>query len=165
MVETEQDGFKRLVCPDNTCGHIHYENPTPVVAAIVEYFSDPGAEYGEVILARGVGWPRGAFGLITGFLERGETVEQGCIREVKEELGLDGKIDKMVGVYDFVEQNQLIIAFHVTVKNGGEITLQPDELEEYRKVPLHKLKPWRRGTGKAVADFLSYRLLPMAAKL
>src|SRR5687768_7570639 len=61
-------GRPRRACPDEACGYVHYENPTPVVAAIVEL-------EGRVILVRNKGWPESWFGLVTGFLELGETPE------------------------------------------------------------------------------------------
>ena len=39
---------ERLRCP--SCGHTHWNNPTPVLAAIVEY-------RGQVLLARNAAWP------------------------------------------------------------------------------------------------------------
>ncbi len=58
---------------------MHWDNPVPVVAAIVEH-------EGAVILARDRDWPEKMFRLVTGFLENDETPEQGVAREVKEEL-------------------------------------------------------------------------------
>src|SRR5262245_5236726 len=96
------DGCVRLAC-SSRCGYVFYGNPTPVVAAIVE-------RDGAVVLVRNKGWPESWFGLVTGFLERGETPEQGVLREVKEELGLAGDVGELVGVYAFIERNQIIIA-------------------------------------------------------
>jgi 8-oxo-dGTP pyrophosphatase MutT (NUDIX family) len=42
---------------------------------------------GKVVLARNRAWPVAFYGLISGFLERGEAPEEGALREVKEELG------------------------------------------------------------------------------
>ena len=64
----------RRVCLAGGCGYIHYDNPTPVVAGIVELGSN-------VVLVRNRGWPADWYGLVTGFLERGETAEKGsCAR-------------------------------------------------------------------------------------
>ena len=55
----EDGGWKeRLRC--TACGFTHWNNPTPVLAAIVEY-------QGQVLLARNAAWPPKMFGLITGF--------------------------------------------------------------------------------------------------
>src|SRR5688572_30306786 len=89
------------------CGFVHYDNPTPVVAAVVEH-------EGQIVLARNRAWPRTFYGLITGFLERAEAPDQCVVREVKEELSLDATAaPKLIGAYPFERMNQVIIAYHV----------------------------------------------------
>jgi len=141
------DGKDVLCCMSNYCGYVFWDNPLPVVAAIVEMD-------GEVVLARNKEWPEKMFGLITGFLEKGETPETAVKREVKEELGLDAEIMEFVGVYSFFERNQLIIAYQLSA--AGEIKLG-DELAEIKWIPVDKLKPWPFGTGHAVRDWLERR--------
>ena len=68
LEEVEIDGKPRLSCGSETCDYIYWNNPTPVIAALVE-------RNGEVILARNKAWPQKMFGLVTGFLEEGETPE------------------------------------------------------------------------------------------
>ncbi|MCJ7685476.1 MAG: NUDIX hydrolase, partial [Desulfobacteraceae bacterium] len=89
-----------------------------------------------------------------GFLERGETPDEGVLREVKEELGLEGRIESFVGYYSFLEMNQLILAFHV--KGEGEIIIGM-ELDEIKLIRPEKLRPWRFGTGLAIKDWLETR--------
>jgi NADH pyrophosphatase NudC (nudix superfamily) len=148
ILETKDtaDGARK-VCSNAECGWVFYDNPTPVVAAIVEH-------EGDVILARQRNWPEGWFGLITGFLERGETPEAGVLRELQEELGLKGEIVSLVGVYAFEQRNELIVAYHVRAE--GEVKLG-DELESIKRVPPGKLRPWPFGTGHAVRDWLARR--------
>jgi NADH pyrophosphatase NudC (nudix superfamily) len=129
------------------CGYIYYGNPTPVVAAVVE-------QEGHILLVRSHGWPEKFFGLVTGFLEASETPENGVLRELKEELGLSGSIESLIGAYSFAARNELIIAYHVRAQ--GEVVLGP-ELAAYKRVPLDKLRPWPMGTGLAVQDFLTRR--------
>jgi len=149
-----EEGRERLRCVD--CSFLVYGNPTPVVAAIVEHrlgASDDGPPH--VVLARGAGWPEKMFGLITGFLEAGESPEAGILREVKEELGLDGEVVSLVGAYAFEQRNELLVAYHV--RASGEITLSP-ELEATKRVAVEKkLRPWSFGTGQAVRDWLKRR--------
>lgn len=133
-----------LKCGDTQCTFVHYDNPLPVVAAIVEH-------EGAVILGRNVAWPASWYGLITGFLEKGESPEAGILREVEEELGLQGEISTLVGVYDFQKRNQLIVAYHVEAE--GEIELGA-ELADIKRVHPEKLVPWPFGTGLAVRDWL-----------
>jgi NAD+ diphosphatase len=107
------------------CGWTHWNNPTPVLAAIVEC-ADRG---GRVLLARNAAWQHRMFALITGFMEAGETPQDGITREVKEETALDVLALDLVGVYDFQRMNQVIVVYHVLAQ--GEIRLSP-ELAEYK---------------------------------
>jgi NADH pyrophosphatase NudC (nudix superfamily) len=140
-----EGGRLRLACPH---GHwTHWDNPLPVLAALVEV-------EGRILLARNAAWPPKRFALITGFMERGETPEQGVARELKEETNLDALEITLIGVYEFIRKNEVIIAYHV--KAGGEICLS-EELAEYRLVAPEKLRPWRAGTGYAMADWMRAR--------
>lgn len=147
LAQVELAGASRLACPDAACGYVHWDNPIPVVAAIVEH-------EGRVLLARNHAWPHKMYGLITGFLERGESPEQGVRREVKEELDLDAMASKLVGVYPFERKNELIIAYHVQAI--GTVRLN-EELAEYRAIEPARLRPWKFGTGLAMADWMRSR--------
>lgn len=129
------------------CGYVHWDNPVPVVAAIVEH-------EGAVILARNKDWPEKMYGLITGFLEKDEAPEDAVKREVKEELNLDAAAAHLVGLYPFARRNELIIAFHVPAT--GTVRLN-QELADVRRIAPEKLRPWDFGTGLAVADWLKTR--------
>lgn len=144
LVDEHRGDAWRRVCSQDGCGYIHWNNPTPVVAAIVEHD-------GEVILAHNRSWPAHWYGLITGFLERDESPESGVLREVEEELALRGEIRDFVGHYTFPAMNQLIIAYHVVAE--GTIHLN-EELDDYKRIPPARLKPWPAATGEAVADWL-----------
>ena len=147
LVDKVEEGRTRRACEKDGCGFIHYANPLPVVAAIVEH-------EGDIILVRAQSWPEKFFGLVTGFLEARETPEQGVLRELKEELDLDGEVVSLVGAYAFEMRNELIVAYHVratgTVKVGAELVA-------FKKIPIEKLRPWEFGTGLAVRDFLAKR--------
>ncbi|MFZ6722702.1 NUDIX domain-containing protein [Undibacterium sp. Ji49W] len=143
--DEQEAGKLRLACPD---GHwTHWDNPLPVLAALVEV-------EGHILLARNAAWPEKTFALITGFMERGETPEEGVARELKEETNLDADQITLIGVYEFIRKNELIIAYHV--KASGEIRLSP-ELLEYRLIAPEKLRPWNAGTGHAMADWMRAR--------
>ena len=150
LSERHESGRIRLGCPK---GHwTHWDNPLPVLAALVEF-------EGRILLARNAAWPERRFALVTGFLERDETPEQGIARELKEETNLDAEAVSLIGVYEFMRKNELIIAFHV--KATGDIQLS-EELVEFRLIAPEKLRPWRAGTGHAVADWMRARGLPVA---
>ncbi len=139
------EGPPRLRCPDQACGFVHWDNPVPVVAAVVEH-------EGAVILARNRLWPPKMFALITGFLEKDDPdPASGVLREVDEELGLKGRIAGFIGHYPFERMNQIIIAYHVVA--AGAIVLG-EELLEYKRVPPAELRPWPAATGLALRDWM-----------
>ncbi len=143
----DDGGRPRQACPADGCGYVFYDNPLPVVAALVELD-------GNIVLGRGASWPAGMFGLITGFLERDESPADGALRELREELGLEGEVVRLIGVYPFPQRNELIVAYHV--RAHGEPRLS-DEIVEIKRVPPGRLRPWPFGTGLAVADWLRDR--------
>ena len=146
ITQLEDSGPKeRLRCPD--CGWTHWNNPTPVLAAVVECADRDG----RVLLARNAAWTHRMFALITGFMEAGETPQEGIVREVAEETALVADAVSLIGVYDFQRMNQVIIAYHVVAR--GEVRLSP-ELAEYKLLAPHELLCWPAGTGQALADWL-----------
>jgi NAD+ diphosphatase len=142
--QAEDGGDKsRLRCP--SCNYTHWNNPTPVLAAVVEVD-------GNILLARNAAWPVKMYALITGFMEAGETAQEGIQREIAEETNLTTDALNLIGVYDFQRMNQVIIAFHAVCH--GEVRLSP-ELVDYRMVAPENLKCWPSGTGYALADWLT----------
>ncbi len=137
----------RQMCANDSCGYIHYDNPLPVVAAIVE--TPEG-----VVLAHNRSWPAKVFSVPTGFVEHQEDPQDAVVREVQEELGLSAQTSSLVGVYPFAQQNQIIIAYHLLA--NGTVVLG-DELDEYKIVPVAKLRGWGFGTGLAVQAWLDAR--------
>lgn len=151
LVTEAEDGGEvaRLRCP--ACEFTHWNNPTPVLAAVVECVDREG----QVLLARNAAWAHPqAFGLITGFMEAGETPEEGIRREVLEETALEVESLSLIGVYDFQRMNQVIIAYHAAAR--GEIRLSP-ELVEYKLVAPADATCWPAGTGYALAAWLRSR--------
>jgi len=145
----EDSGHKeRLRCPG--CGWTHWNNPTPVLAAVIECSDRDG----QLLLARNAAWPAKFYGLITGFMEAGESPQEGIAREVAEETALQVEALELIGVYDFQRMNQVIIAYHA--RAHGEVALSP-ELSDYRLYTLQTVRCWRAGTGFALADWLRAR--------
>ena len=147
QVVAQEDGGSKSRMRCVACGFTHWNNPTPVLAAIVELD-------GKVLLARNAAWQNRFFALITGFMEAAETPEDGMRREVAEETGLTVERLKLVGVHDFQRMNQVIITYHAVAR--GEVRLSP-ELAEYKLFELEKIRCWRAGTGLALADWLRSR--------
>jgi NADH pyrophosphatase NudC (nudix superfamily) len=145
----EDGGAKeRLRCTD--CGFTHWNNPTPVLAAVVECADREG----RLLLAKNAAWKGNMYGLITGFMEAGESPQDGVAREVAEETSLQVDALNLIGVYDFQRMNQVIIAYHALAR--GEIRLSP-ELADYKLFAPQDVRCWRAGTGHALADWLRGR--------
>ena len=149
-VAAEDGGPKsRLRCP--ACSFTHWNNPTPVLAAVVQCADRDG----RLLLARNAAWTNTRmFALITGFMEAGETPQEGVAREVTEETGLAVDAVSLIGVYDFQRMNQVIIAYHAAAR--GEVRLSP-ELAEYKLFAPQDVKCWAAGAGYALADWLKSR--------
>jgi NAD+ diphosphatase len=143
VAQMEDGGEKeRLRC--TACGWTHWNNPTPVLAAVIQY-------RGQVLLARNAAWPGKMYALITGFMEAGESPKEGIAREIKEETNLDASELNLIGVYEFLRMNQVIIAYHAVA--DGEVKLSP-ELADYKLYDYGDVKCWPAGTGYALADWL-----------
>ena len=144
-ISQAEDGGDKLRLRCSSCSYTHWNNPTPVLAAVVEVD-------GKILLARNAAWPGKMYALITGFMEAGETAQEGIAREIAEETNLTTDALNLIGVYDFQRMNQVIIAFHAVCH--GEVRLSP-ELVDYRMVAPENLKCWPSGTGYALADWLT----------
>ena len=146
LAQLEDGGEKeRLRC--EACGFTHWNNPTPVLAAVIEY-------QGQILLARNAAWEGKMYALITGFMEAGETAQEGITREIREETSLDASALSLIGVYEFQRMNQIIIAYHAVC--SGQVKLSP-ELVDYRLYTPQAIKCWPSGTGYALADWLRTR--------
>ncbi|HYC98022.1 NAD(+) diphosphatase [Brevundimonas sp.] len=75
-------GWKR-VCP--ACATEHFPRVDPVTIMLAVY---RGGDEPRCLLGRQASWPEGRMSALAGFLEPGETIEEGCAREIKEEAGL-----------------------------------------------------------------------------
>jgi NAD+ diphosphatase len=146
-ISVEEDGGAkmRLRCP--ACGWTHWNNPTPVLAAVIQYED-------RILLARNAAWTNKMYALITGFMEAGETPQEGIAREIAEETSLRAESLDLIGVYDFQRMNQVIIAYHAVCE--GEVRLSP-ELVDYKLFAYDQVRCWPAGTGHALADWLRSR--------
>ncbi len=73
-----------------------------------------------------------------GRLEQGETLQQGLIREMKEETGLDVEIIRMLYVCDVAVSDYTVL--HITFllkRTGGQVSLPTNEFDEN---PIHDVK-------------------------
>ena len=147
LIAQQEDGGEKERLRCGGCGWTHWNNPTPVLAAVIQYQD-------QILLARNAAWKGKMYALITGFMEAGETPQEGITREIREETSLDVRELNLIGVYDFQRMNQVIIAYHAVAE--GEVKLSP-ELVDYKLYSYDAVKCWPAGTGYALADWLRGR--------
>jgi len=75
-------GWKRI-CP--SCSTEHFPRVDPVAIMLPVYSGGPEP---VCLLGRQAAWPQGRMSALAGFIEPGETIEEGCAREIGEEAGL-----------------------------------------------------------------------------
>jgi ADP-ribose pyrophosphatase YjhB (NUDIX family) len=117
------DDRERLICPD--CGHIAYENPKVVVGSVV-------AAAGRILLCRRAIEPRrGFWTLPAGYLELGETIEEGARREAWEEAQARIVLDGILGVYSIsrIGQVQILFRARFAEQDGPRFGAGPESLE------------------------------------
>jgi len=129
LVSSEIEGRLRSLCPG--CGWVNYKNPLPASACIVR-------DGDKVLLVRRAVDPfAGRWSLPGGFIEAEETPEDGALRELYEETGIRGKIERLLGVYSQetgVYGNVLVIGF-LAVMTGGRLKAGSDVSEACFGIP------------------------------
>ena len=99
----EGDDRERMICAD--CGHIDYQNPKVVVGTVVSWNS-------KILMCRRAIEPRrGFWTLPAGYLELGETLEEGAAREAMEEATADISLDGILGVFSVARIGQVQVIF------------------------------------------------------
>jgi len=128
------DNRDRLVCGD--CGFIHYENPKIIVGAVVT----DGGRY--ILCRRAIEPRRGFWTMPAGFMEVGETAEEGAAREAHEEANVDIAIDALLGVYSIAAIGQVHLIYRATLRtpgfSAGEESLEVSEFR-WDEIPWEDL--------------------------
>lgn len=89
----------------------------PKVAAVVLIRSG-----GKLVMVRRAIDPAlGRWSFPSGYVDRGEAVEEAAVREVKEETGLEIELDGLIGLYSGGGRVVILAAYSATIV-GGELT-------------------------------------------
>jgi len=103
------DNRPRLVCDD--CGFINYVNPKVVVGAVATWQDK------FLLVKRAIEPRKGYWTIPAGFLEVGETVEAGAVRETWEEARAHIAIEALLGVYSITRIAQIYLVFRAHLLN------------------------------------------------
>lgn len=139
----------RKYCP--ACDFVHYVNPLPAAVAIAEQGSE------LLLIKRSLPPGEGLWTFPSGFMEAGETPEKACLRELKEETGMVGEIQKLVGIYHAYSQiygDVLNLCYQVKLV-AGTLTAG-DDAAAVRLVPVSGLRDLGfQSFNRAFKDYLA----------
>ncbi len=154
-LEFRKEDLKNPVCQD--CGFKFYQNSKPTASALIY------DEKGRVLLSKRSIEPHyGCWDIVGGFLEEGEDPKDGLRREVKEEIGVDIKIEDIVGIYidKYYNKKELDDSYTFNVYYASKIIFgEPKLLEEISELKwfLENEIPWDKlafdNTKSALKDF------------
>jgi len=123
------DNRPRYVC--DGCGHVHYRNPLVVVGCVPAY-------QGSILLCRRAIEPRRGYWTVpAGFMELGETLGEGALRETLEEAQAEVELGALFAIVDVLHAGQVHVFFRGTLREpvfgAGDETLEarlfaPDEI-------------------------------------
>jgi ADP-ribose pyrophosphatase YjhB (NUDIX family) len=144
------DNRPRYVCPQ--CSTVHYINPKLVLGTIPVWQD-------KVLLCRRAIEPRyGFWTLPAGFMEVGETTEQGALRETLEEAGATVQLQQLYSVIDVAHVEQVHL-FYLAKLASPDFAAGEESLEV--KLFTEAEIPWQeiafRTVGKTLQWFFSDR--------
>ena len=129
----KQDGYNRFYCP--CCHTIHYENPKPTTTLICP-------KNDSILLVKRARDPgKGLWGLPGGFIENGETLEEGASRELLEETSLKGKVKQILGTcsqFNTIYGDILLIGIQMMINDSTKLQAG-DDADEAKFVSLEEM--------------------------
>jgi ADP-ribose pyrophosphatase YjhB (NUDIX family) len=139
------DNRERAVCP--SCKTIHYENPLNVVGTVPVWGE-------QVLLCKRAIEPRyGFWTLPAGFMELGETVAAGALRETVEEAGAKVELKDLFTLMNVVRVGQVHM-FYLARMTDTSLDPGPETLEA-RLFHEHEI-PWDEIAFRTVKETLRY---------
>lgn len=151
----EEHNFKSKHC--SNCGFTYYQNPSSATAAFILNSK------GELLVARRGKEPaKGTLDLPGGFVDNGESGEQGIIREIKEETGLDiPEVEYLFSIPNIYRYSSMDIhtldMFYLCRVDDNATVHAADDAAELSWVPLQEVYVERfglRSIREAVHRFL-----------
>lgn len=119
ITETKHDEMAKI-CPE--CGFMSFTRLSPaVITAIVKD--------GKLLMAKHSYGGYDRYGLIAGFVEAGETLEEAVEREIEEEVGIKVKNIKYFGSQPWPFPHSLMVGFTAEYESG-EIKVDEKEIED-----------------------------------
>lgn len=110
-----------MVCP--ACSYRQYPRVQPCVITIITRGQD------EILLAKSANNKSNMYGLIAGFVEVGETLEEAVQRETLEEVGIQVKNIEYLASQPWPFPSNLMLAFKAEYQ-AGDIVLQEEEISD-----------------------------------
>jgi NAD+ diphosphatase len=123
------EGERAKKCPK--CGHLSY--PVICPAVITAVIKDD-----KILMAHNRNFKGNMYGLIAGFVEAGETLEECVAREIKEEVGLKVKDIKYLGSQPWPFPNSLMLGFTAQYESG-EIEVDGVEIDDAKWFDVNTL--------------------------
>lgn len=105
----------------------------------------------EILLARSPRFVTGVYSTLAGFAEPGESAEDCLVREVREEVAIEVQNIQYVGSQCWPFPHSMMLGFHAEYA-GGEIVMQPDEIEDAQWFRVDALPPLP--AGRSIARYL-----------
>ncbi|MFD1261316.1 NAD(+) diphosphatase [Entomomonas asaccharolytica] len=113
------------------CNNIVYPRLNPCMIILI-------TRGDEILLARSPRFANNMYSTLAGFVEAGESVEDCVHREVHEEVGITINNLRYIGSQNWPYPYSLMLGFHADYA-AGEITPQPDEIEDAQWFTIKKL--------------------------
>lgn len=110
-----------MVCP--ACQYRQYPRVQPCVITVITRGDN------EILLAKNANNTSNMYGLIAGFVEVAETLEEAVERETLEEVGLKLKNIRYLASQPWPFPSNLMLAFHAEYESG-DIKLQEEEISD-----------------------------------
>jgi 8-oxo-dGTP diphosphatase len=123
ITKKKEDHVLRDCC--SNCHSFFYDNPLPVVSAIVD-------DSRRILLVKRDRAPfKGHWCLPTGFAEAGESIEDAALRELQEETGLKGRISRLLDVDSYKSRfyGDLLFLTFVVEKTSGKLAAGDDSAQ------------------------------------